>query len=165
MPSIRLMQAGDVLNVVGIQAECYVPHMNESAAVIALRLAAAPATNWVAELAGEVVAYLAAYPSLLGKVTPLGGCFEVPVTPDCLYLHDLAVSSRARGSGVGSALVRHARAVAVSTGLPHSALVSVQDSRQYWERQGYRVMDDLAAPQCASLASYEAPGWYMICRI
>ncbi len=165
MPTIRLMQADDVLDVLGIQAECYVPHMNESAAVIGLRLAAAPATNWVAELAGEVVAYLAAYPSLLGKVTPLGGCFEVPVTPDCLYLHDLAVSSCARGSGVGSALIRKARAVAAAAGLSHSALVSVQNSRQYWERQGYRVMDDLTAPQSASLASYEAPGWYMTCRI
>ncbi len=159
------MQADDVPDVMGIQAECYLPHMNESAAVIGLRLAAAPTTSWVAELEGKIVAYLTAYPSLLGKVTPLGGHFEIPSDADCLYLHDLAVSRRARGCGAGTALILQARMVANAAGLGSSALVSVQDSRTYWENQGYRVQDTLAPAQRAHLAAYNAPGWYMTCRI
>ena len=165
MSVVRLMKAVDLAEVIRVQAECYVPHMNESETIIGLRLDAAPATHWVAELAGEVVAYLAAYPSRLGKVTPLSGCFELAEDPDCLYLHDLAVSPRARGSGVGAALIRKARAAAVSSGLAHSALVSVQDSRAFWERQGYRILENLEATQGARLASYASPGWYMTCRI
>ena len=159
--TIRAMRICDVAAILRIQRACYVPHMNESQPVIEHRLSASPETAWVAERAGEVVAYLAAYPSLLGKVTSLGGHFNVPLTADCLYLHDLAVSPAVRRSGAGPMLLRRAWQAADSIGLMQSALVSVQDSRLFWEKHGYRVAEDLAPGQRDKLASYGAPCWYM----
>lgn len=163
--TIRAMQLRDVADVLRIQRACYVPHMNESRSVIEHRLAAAPDTAWVAERAGKIVAYLAAYPSSLGKVTSLGGRFNVPVTADCLYLHDLAVSPEVRRSGAGPMLLRRAWHAAGLIGLTHSALVSVQDSKLFWEKYGYRVAEDLVPEQQNNLASYGAPSWYMTRRL
>lgn len=54
-------------------------------------------------------------------------------------------------------LLRRAWLAADSIGLMQSALVSVQDSRLFWEKHGYRVAEDLAPGQRDKLASHGAP--------
>ena len=52
---IRLMQGEDVPAMLGIQAQCYPPSMNESAQVLTARHARCGETAWVAvDAAGEV---------------------------------------------------------------------------------------------------------------
>lgn len=165
VPAPRLMQAHDVPAVLAIQAECYAPHLNESEAVIRHRLDATPDTAWVYTVAGEVAAYLVAYRSQLGKVTPLGGQFEIPPVPDCLYLHDLAVSRRLRGTGVAATLVQRTHDFAHAQRLKYSALVSVHSSRRFWERLGYRSPEALAPEQIRTLESYKTPCRYMVFRV
>ena len=151
------MTATDLDAVLAVQAACYPPAMQEAADVVLARLAASPDTVLVARDGGGVCAYLFAYPSRLGKVTPLGGAFVVPADPDTLYLHDLAVAPRAAGQGVARRLAGALLAAGAARGFAQSALVSVQDSRRFWESLGYAC----AAGDAAGLATYPDGVLYM----
>ena len=155
------MKADDLPAVLEIQTECYPPVMNESLATIHARLQTSPGSAWVSEDRKGVSAYLMAYRSIIGKITPLGGAFKVPDKSNCLYLHDLAISSRARGTGLGRLLVGHAWQAAGMDGLEYSALVSVQDSAAFWKNLGYTPVDALDPEQRNHLASYVGPNCYM----
>lgn len=158
---LRRLTRADLPAVMTVQAACYPPAMVEAAATLQRRLAAAGDHVWVAAADDAVHAYLFAYPSRLGKVTALGADFAVPAGADCLYLHDLAVAPAAAGLGLGPALVRHAWAAAVAAGLRHSALVSVQGSRAFWTRLGYREHAPLAADAGDALATYAGAACYL----
>jgi GNAT superfamily N-acetyltransferase len=155
------MAEGDLAAVLDVQAACYPPAMQEAAGVVLARLRASPDTVLVARDAQGVCAYLFAYPSRLGKVTPLGGAFALPSAPDTLYLHDLAVAPRAAGRGLARGLVARLLEHAAVRSLLHAALVSVQDSRRFWECAGFaRAPGDAAA-----LATYPADALYMTRRV
>jgi GNAT superfamily N-acetyltransferase len=160
--TIRQMLPADIPSVVSIQSQCYLPGNIETEAVIRARLACSPDTAWVAEVDGEVCAYLVGYRSRLGQVGALGDGFEPATEPDCLYLHDLAVGPQARGLGLGPLLVAHALAQASREHLPWAALVSVQGSQAFWRQRGFTVsrLDDRI--QGLALASYAGgPACYM----
>ncbi|WP_312300365.1 GNAT family N-acetyltransferase [Stutzerimonas nitrititolerans] len=156
------MQERDIPAVLSIQQEAYSPQLQEDEAVIRARLAACPQLAWVAEDAEGVCAYLFAYHSRVGKVTPLDGKFQRHEQADCLYLHDLAVAPRAGGRGIGPALVRKKLEQARAHRLRYSALVSVQDSEAFWSRLGYAAHTQLDQPQVSNLASYRIPAVYMV---
>ena len=161
MFSIRLMNERDIGAVVAIQLEAYSCDLLESEAVIRARRASAPEHAWVAEDDLGVCAYLFAYHSRVGKVTPLDGEFRIPAQPDCLYLHDLAVARRAAGRRIGPTLVGEALSQARQQRLPFSALVSVQDSTPFWSRLGYSPRQP--DPEHAEhLCSYQVPATYMV---
>ncbi|TCS36045.1 ribosomal protein S18 acetylase RimI-like enzyme [Paucimonas lemoignei] len=160
--SVRIMRPQDIPSVLRIQAECYAPAMVEDESTIRRRHEIAPDTAWVAEDEEGISAYLVAYRSSLGKITRLGGNFENSAAPNCLYFHDLAVAGRFRGQGAAGALAEFAWNEAQQDGLAYSSLVSVQDSRAYWEALGYRAYQELAQAQQANLNSYPGPAWYMV---
>jgi predicted N-acetyltransferase YhbS len=159
------MDQGDVPDVIAIQAECYRPEIIEDEAAIRARLNLSPDTAWIAEDTDGVVAYLVAYCSDVGKVTPLGGIFPILTEARSLYLHDLAVSDRAKSSGVGMALIQLACAKAQTEGLEYSSLVSVQGSIAYWKKHGYEVWTFLEPDQRLHLHSYGDQGCYMVRRL
>ncbi len=164
-PSIRRMLAADIPAVLTVQAQCYVPAMNEAAEVIAQRLAQASDFAWVAERGQEIGAYLVTYPSRVGKLTLLGDGFTIAEAADCLYIHDLAVAPRHAGFGLGRQLLEAAEAHACRLDLQHAALVSVQDSRRYWESLGFTACKIEEPAQVAALASYPSPALYMTRRL
>lgn len=156
------MRLADLPAVLAVQAACYPPAFVEPAATLRARLTAAPDTAWVAEQNGAPCAYLAAYRSRLGRVTPFGGDFRPDPRADALYLHDLAVAPEAAGAGCGSRLVDLALRTARREGL-QLALVAVGDALAFWLRQGFRDAGALAdAAQCAHLASYPGAARYLV---
>lgn len=160
----RVVQAGDLSAIHAIQAESYPPSMQEEVDVICRRIEVAKGTCWIALDDIGPCGYLFAYPSTLGAVTPLGGDFSIPPDTDTLYLHDLAVSSRVAGRGVGNALFTLAMKSARARNLHYSALVSVQGSRNYWMRQGYKASE----PACSDvnlLSDYPEDAVYMTKRL
>ena len=163
--NFRLMSPADVPAVLTIQAECYQTGIIEDEASIRARLEASPDSAWVAEDANGAAAYLVAYRSDVGKVTPLGGAFVIPKEARSLYLHDLAVSGRAKSSGIGVALIHLACAKAQTEGLEYSSLVSVQGSITYWKKHGYAVVEVLDPDQRAHLNTYGAHVFYMVRRL
>lgn len=161
MFSIRLMQEQDIGAVVAIQLEAYSSDLLESESIIRARRAQAPDHAWVAEDDEGVCAYLFAYHSRVGKVTPLDGEFHIPARPDCLYLHDLAVARRAAGRRIGPALVHEALGQARQQQLRFSALVSVQESSRFWSRLGYAAHQP-DPEHTEHLGSYQVPATYMV---
>ena len=149
--------------VLAVQATCYPAAMQEPAAVVLARLRAAPATTLVACAGDAVHAYLFAYPSLLGRVTALDAPFVPAARPDTLYLHDLAVAPQALGRGLARRLVQQLLDQAAGEGLRHAALVSVQDTRRFWEGMGFEA-EARRAP-CAALATYPDHALYMTRRL
>lgn len=165
MPSAKLtlrpMCLADLPALLAVQRQCYRPEMNEDDAIWRRRLSAATAFAWVAQIDRKVCAYLATYPSQLGKVTPLGGEFVLSETADCLYFHDLAVAPSAAGNGLGVALVGQALQAARQRGLAHAALVCVQDALSFWQRRGFVEYRALTPAGDAALSTYPGPARYL----
>lgn len=155
------MAPADVSAVMAVQAACYGDDLLEPVAVLHERVRAAADTCWVALRGGRVCAYLAGYRSRLGAVTPLHGAFEPAVSPDTLYLHDLAVHPDQHGAGLGGRLVDALLAIGRREGLRWSALVAVQGAVPFWERLGYagRVLD---GAEGTPLQSYGGDAHYMV---
>ncbi|MEC4723725.1 GNAT family N-acetyltransferase [Noviherbaspirillum sp. CPCC 100848] len=157
-----MMTQADVPEVMRVQAGCYHPSMLESEGAIRARLKTVPDLSWVAQANGRISAYLVAYRSRLGKLGALGAPFNVAPDPDTLYLHDLAVDTACKGQGMGPLLVRMALDRACSESLAYSSLISVQSSRDFWERQGYSIWRRLDARQADQLRTYPGQAWYMV---
>ncbi len=161
----RLMQAHDIATVMQIQAACYGDDFLEAAGVLLQRLQSAGNTCWVASHQGQVHAYLAAYRSVLGQVTPLHGAFQVGANPDTLYLHDLAVRPAASGMGLGSRLIHALLNCSSNKTLSWSALVAVQEAHEFWAKYGYSVHEPDDPLQREHLASYGPHARYMVRRL
>lgn len=162
---LRPLRVDDVDAVLRIQAQCYGADIGEPREVFVQRLQSPVHCSWAALQADVVVAYLAAYWSLPGVITPLHGGFASYVDASVLYLHDMAVSPAAAGQGVAQALLQATRTAARERGMRQTALVSVQGSRTYWERQGYAVAAVADAAQQQHLASYGEDAVYMVGKI
>ena len=161
-PLVRPMALPDLDAVLDIQRACYGESFLEGADVITRRITSRVGLSCVAEREGRVCAYLAAYRTQPGKLTPLHGDFEAMPLPSILYLHDLAVHPQAAGLGLAQALVRHLWAQGLALGLAGSALVSVQGSQDFWARLGYQVQTLGDPRQQQRLASYGAGACYMV---
>lgn len=164
---LRPMLDADLAAVLAVQAACYPPAMQEAADVVLARLRAAPETCLVAcEGEGEngtVCAYVFAYASRLGAVTPLGAGFSPAPDADTLYIHDLAVAPHALGRGLARRLTAELAVLGLARGLPHAALVAVQDSRRFWEGLGFAGHPP-GAMVAAALATYPGGALYMARR-
>src|SRR3990167_6716775 len=158
---VRPLALSDLADLLAVQLACYGEGFVESGDVFARRLASPANCSLVLEQGGVVCAYLAAYRSVRGKVTPLHGDFEAVAQPDTLYLHDMAVLPAHAGKGLARALLQPLWAQGCAHGLRHSALVSVQGSQAYWERQGYALRPLEDATQRARLTSYGEGAVYM----
>jgi ribosomal protein S18 acetylase RimI-like enzyme len=144
-----------------VQLACYGAAFVEGREVFARRIDSPAGCSLVLLRGGRVLAYLAAYRSLLGKVTPLHGDFEAVDAPDTLYLHDMAVHPEQAGLGLARRLVDAVLAVARAERLPHAALVAVQGAQGYWARHGFVAQPLMDSAQRARLAAYGADTVYM----
>ncbi|GGX95029.1 GNAT family N-acetyltransferase [Massilia dura] len=159
----RTLQPNDLPALLHVQRACYGDGFIESAEVYARRLASPVNCSLVCEREGLVVAYLAAYRSLDGKITPLHGDFETPQRPpDTLYLHDMAVLPAHAGQGMAQALLDLLWAQGRAAGLRRTALVSVQGSQGYWARHGYSPQPLHDMEERARLTGYGAGAIYMV---
>lgn len=156
------MRPADLPAVMAIQAACYGRELLEPDDVLRARLMRADDTCWVAERAGRVSAYLAAYRSELGAVTPLHAVFRPAPVPDTLYVHDLAVDPAQHGAGLGARLVEALLAQAGGEGLAWAALVAVQGAADFWERLGFAARSVAGTDHRAGLATYGASARYMV---
>ena len=159
---LRALGADDVDAVMRIQEHCYGADFAEPREVFVRRLRTAGHCSWAAEQGGELVAYLAAYWSRPGAITPLNGDFASYEDASVLYLHDMAVSPTAAGQGLARRMVDAAKTMARQRGILRTALVSVQGSQAYWERQGYSIEIVKNAAQQQHLATYGPQALYMV---
>ncbi len=151
---IRPMIASDLNAIEVIQAEAYADYFLESADIIAQRFNLSPTTSWVAEHKGDVCAYLVGYWSNVGKINPLNAPFTVVDNADCLYLHDLALLKAMQGYGLGRKLIQTAIDYALQNAAIAIALLSVQNSKTFWQEFGFNEFLDLDINQRQNLETY-----------
>lgn len=159
--SVRPLQPGDVPALMAIQLACYGAEYAESESVFARRLAQPQHCSLALERSGTLLAYLAAYWSEAGKVTPLHGDFAPCAAPGVLYLHDMAVHPAHAGQGLASRMLAPLWAQARQRAIRMSCLVSVQGTQEYWRRHGYSPQPLADPQQRQHLASYGAHAVYM----
>lgn len=158
----RAMQLRDLADVIRIQSEAYVDEILETDDVITQRFTQTADTSWVVERSGEVCGYLVGYYTNLGEVSPWGCEFSHKPSADTFYMHDLAISRAAVGYGLGPLIVKHALAQVPQDALTHAALVSVQNSKGFWEKLGFVTFENLMQAQRQHLATYAGPAFYMV---
>ena len=166
--TIRPMALSDLVAIELIQTEAYGNYFLESADVIAQRFHASPVTAWVAERDGLVCAYLIAYLSQVGKINPLNAPFVPDKESDCLYLHDLALLKNAQGLGIAKQLIHVATQCALNSLVTALALLSVQNSKVFWQNIGFAEFEKLDLIQKKNLESYllsEEGAFYMVKRL
>lgn len=152
--SIVNLSAADVPQLMLVQQNCYSDELVESAAVMAERIAEFHQSCWGYFIDQQLAGYLLAYPSELGAITPLAATFPVYQNPDCLYLHDMAISSDFRGQSIAARLLQHAQTEAEKLGLEALALVAVQGAEAYWQKLGFVRVTDIKVAQQAILDTY-----------
>lgn len=157
----RPLTAADLAQVADI-ARIAFPEHHEDPACFAERLALSP--SWCFALddgTGSLKGYLIAYPWPRGTIPPLNAPLgALPEQGEALFLHDLATRPDAAGWGQARAIVDELARRAEVAGFREIALVAVNDSLEFWRRQGFTVADGSPALK-AKLATYGNDARYM----
>jgi predicted N-acetyltransferase YhbS len=134
----RAMQENDLPAVTAIAAEVH-PDYPESPAVFAERLHLFAQGCLIAvDVNGTALGYAITHPAVLGQPPALNSLLNgLSPQADCLYLHDVALTTATRQSGLGSALVEYIRGLTVAHGFACAALMAVNNSAAYWQRHGF----------------------------
>ncbi len=159
------MQAQHMAAVMAVQAACYHAIQPESLAAMAAKRVAGDGLSMVAreKVAKRIDAYLIAMPVRWPALPELDSLPVAHPAPDTLYLHDLALHPRARGTGVAAQLVQQVLAAGQRAGFQQAALVAIQGSAPFWQRFGFAVVtpDAMLATQ---LGSYGDDAQLMRCH-
>jgi GNAT superfamily N-acetyltransferase len=126
--------------IMRIQTEVYRQTVQESLAVLTSKWQAGPTTCalFMAEDGSdEPVAYLLAHPWSSPYPPHLDRAAAIDDRADDLYLHDLALSSRAQGQGIATRLVEDLLAKARAQQVGCIRLVAIQGSQGFWARFGF----------------------------
>lgn len=113
---------------------------------------------------GQMVGYGIGYPWLLPLIGPIDAFIgTLPKTPDCLYIHDVALLPVAQGKRLAGACIGHMSQVASDLGVECLSLLSVYGTAQAWQRYGFKVIysEELEAGR----AKYGADARYMSCCV
>ncbi|WP_162559659.1 GNAT family N-acetyltransferase [Methylobacterium radiodurans] len=127
------------LDEVAALADLVFPGHHEDRRFFAERLRLGPATCFVLrDPEDRLEGYLVAYFWRLGVVPPLNApTGTTSGAPDCVYIHDLALTPEASGRGLATAILRELSDRALARGVSRLALVSVNASAAFWERSGF----------------------------
>lgn len=159
-PALRPASAADIDAVVALGNDIHQDHQ-EQPAVFHNRFTLFPQGIWLAEDAdGTLLAYAVSHPLGLHASVPLDTILPGPLAREVLYIHDVAVSPRARGLNLGQRLLGRLEQVAVTEDLPLLALTALDGLAPYWARFGF---SEVTVPALAAkLASYGAGAAYMV---
>ena len=131
------MCPADLSAVFELQCLAYPAAYHESVAALASRLQAGGGFCFVAERAGELLAYLFAHP-WQGHPPALHQPLQAQSGADHLFLHDLAVAPCGRGLGLGARLHAASWAAAQAAGLGRVRLVALAPALAFWCRLAYQ---------------------------
>lgn len=159
-PHWRAMAPGDLGAVLAI-ADARFPDHPEDGERFAERLRLAPAFCSVLETGpAKVAGYLVAYPWPIFQVPPLNRPLGA-VGGEALFIHDIALDVGLEGRGLAPSALARLVAAADVAGIRTLALVAVNGTARYWERQGFSI-HVAEGPLAAKLATYGESARYMI---
>ncbi|MDF0533873.1 GNAT family N-acetyltransferase [Shewanella sp. A32] len=153
---IRAIKPGDWPLIAAVQQQCYQDLEPESLAVLQNKWQLSPESCFVMVIRERVQGYCLAHPWLDGMPPELDQILGPCDTPDTLYLHDIAVSSEARGNGFATQAFRRLVQFALQQQLGSVSLVAVQGAEDYWQMLGFSQ-----ATAKKSLSNYPENACYM----
>jgi predicted N-acetyltransferase YhbS len=164
-PVIRRLVAGDLPAALAIQATNYPAFLCEDEVAFASRLTLPAAYCLAAERDGELIGYLLAHGWAAGAPPAVGTLLDgAGVTNQVMFLHDLAVSVKGQGAGVGRSLVEAGFALAARDGIVRAELIAVEGAAGYWRRLGFA--EEACPPALAAkVAGYGAEARWMARRL
>ena len=137
------------------------PSFYEPAETFAAYLRAFPAGCFAAVADGSLVGYGFGHLWLKGVPVPLDTTeVELPATPTCFHIHDIAV--KVQGAGVGRRLLRQMLEVATEEQVEFVDLIAVEGAHTYWHRFGFRRSEPETEP---AKAAYGSTAVYMVAPI
>lgn len=135
--SILPFSQHDLPTALQIQGQAYPAFLVEEAAAFRSRISLKTSYCLVAKRGETLLAYLLAH-GWRGRSPPAVGTILMDEAPsEVLFIHDLAVSSAGRRSGIGERLVKHAFEAAARDGLRRAELIAVEGAADYWRRLGF----------------------------
>ncbi|SFJ02206.1 Acetyltransferase (GNAT) family protein [Sphingomonas sp. NFR04] len=159
-PILTPLQPRHLPQALALQAQAYPAFLVEPEPAFASRLHVATPFNLAAEHGGILLAYLLAHGWTRESPPSVGAVLDPTTHGDTLYLHDLAVSAAARGTGIGRLLVEAAFRDAVAVGLTRAELIAIDGAADYWRRLGFESGSPSAA-LAAKVAQYGPAAQWM----
>ncbi|MCL1159534.1 GNAT family N-acetyltransferase [Shewanella inventionis] len=156
---IRPICPTDWPSIMAIQAQCYLDLTPESLAVMQSKWQASPSTCLVVEQKQQVLAYALVHPWLRGDAPSLDSEISLQASSSW-YLHDMAISPKAQGMGIGKQLITHILNQAHKLNIEGVGLVAVQGANTYWQQQGFKP-HETSKKLTQSLTSYPADACYL----
>ncbi len=137
---IKPTEADDIPAVMAIQKASYSCGYQEGQAVSLSILREFPQGCNFAFFDGKPAGYIFAHPWLKGEPRPLFlSQWSLPASPDCFYIHDVAVHPDMRSKGIAAALLEFSEGIARSLGLNTICLTAVQDSHTHWGKYKFET--------------------------
>ena len=155
----RPMELSDMLQV---KALAYDIHQDypEDEAVFRERLRLHPAGCYSLVCGETIAGYCIAHPWCLGSVPSLNSLLNaLPVWPDTLYIHDIALAELARGKFAAKTQIATLAALAEQDRLPWISLTAVNGSEGFWRKNGFHASEE--KQEIPGLASYGPKALYM----
>lgn len=135
---VRAVLESDWDAIVRIQAEVYHDGVLEELEVLRSKSTVSPATCFVCELSdGDIAGYLLSHPWDSPTPPKLFEPLTVANGEHQFFIHDMAVSTRAQGKGVGRLLINQVLASTKKLGMKKINLVAVQGAESYWQTLGF----------------------------
>ncbi|WP_284341468.1 GNAT family N-acetyltransferase [Devosia nitrariae] len=156
----RPLTPADLSAVEAIAADVH-PDFFEEPAVFAERQRLYPKGTHILEAGGAPCGYVLSHPWRIASLPSLNSLLgSLPEDADTYYLHDLALLTRARGTGAAGRIVADLVAHARSEGFASMSLVAVNASQAFWERHGFAAKESPAL--AGKLESYEQSARFMV---
>jgi len=141
-------------------------HLNypEDPEVFEERFRLYPAGCFMCRRQGEYVGYAITHPWMRESAPALNSFLgKLPDHPDTYYLHDIALRPDIQRTGLGQEVAALIKKHAQQRGFPVLSLVAVNNSTEFWRRQGFEVRDVPALRE--KLRSYDDAAVYMECPL
>jgi predicted N-acetyltransferase YhbS len=131
--------------ILKVQAEVYTDVEPEKEEVLRQKWEHSPASCFIYEKENLVCAYLLAHAWDQETPPKLHTLLPGNKQGDILFLHDLAVSNRASGFGIGSQMVDYLIQTATSLRYKQISLVAIQNSPAFWKKMGFSELQGVEA--------------------
>ncbi|EKO3454205.1 GNAT family N-acetyltransferase [Vibrio fluvialis] len=134
--------------ILAVQHEMYTEVAPEKLAVLQSKWRQSPQSCFVFRTGDKVDAYVIAHTWNRAQPPKLHKELPSDCAGETLFLHDLAVSNRVAGRGIGSRLVKRIVDVGAILNCAEIRLVSVQESAAFWHRHGFIPLADVEVSEC-----------------
>jgi len=130
---IQEIEENNWSGILEIQDKAYQEIGPEELDVLKSKQSASPETCFVCVSdKDDILGYLLAHPWNGDEPPKLFESLPYIGNSDSLYLHDMAVSSRSKGQGLGRSMMTELTKVALLKGVKRITLVAVQGSDSFW---------------------------------